>query len=104
MDTDFWCSAYELSSSIKTTFQHNGGTGMPVVAIDVTPSLFDILSRNCAWVTDDEAWRSIAGEFGSSVYASQVREAVAKKKAEGCTWMLLVGVREERVGILNLRT
>lgn len=76
---------------------------MHVVAVDISSSLFDALTRSAAWLTDEEAWRGLVGEFSSAGYAQQVRETVAKKKSEGNSWILLVGVKEERVGLLNLR-
>jgi len=93
--------AYDVSSDLKTTFQTPGG--MPVVALDISSPLFDALSRNAAWLTDEETWKGLVGEFSSAGYAQQVRETVAKKKSEGSSWILLVGVKEERVGLLSLR-
>ncbi|KIK54868.1 hypothetical protein GYMLUDRAFT_206162 [Collybiopsis luxurians FD-317 M1] len=93
--------AYDVSSDLKATFQ--SPNGMPVVAVDISSSLFDALTRNAAWLTDEEAWKTIVGEFSTAGYAQQVRDAVAKKKNEGNSWILLVGVKEERAGLLNLR-
>ncbi|KAJ3758340.1 kinase-like domain-containing protein [Lentinula raphanica] len=93
--------AYDVSSDLKATFQ--SPNGMPVVAVDISSSLFDALTRNASWLNDEEVWKSLVGEFSSSGYAQQVHEAVAKKKSEGNSWVLLVGVKEERAGLLNLR-
>ncbi|KAJ4467220.1 kinase-like domain-containing protein [Lentinula aciculospora] len=93
--------AFDVSSDLKATFQSSGG--MPVVAVDISSSLFDALTRNAAWLTDEELWKGLAGEFSNPGYALQVREAVAKKRSEGNSWVLLVGVKEERAGLLNLR-
>jgi len=97
----FHSLAYDVSSDLKATFQTPGG--MPVVALDISSPLFDALSRNAAWLTDEETWKGLVGEFSSAGYAQQVRETVAKKKSEGSSWILLVGVKEERVGLLSLR-
>ncbi|KAJ3727200.1 kinase-like domain-containing protein [Lentinula guzmanii] len=93
--------AYDVSSDLKATFQ--SPSGMPVVAVDISSSLFDTLTRNVSWLNDEEVWKGLVGEFSNTGYAQQVREAVAKKKTEGNSWVLLVGVREERAGLLNLR-
>ncbi|KAF5357565.1 hypothetical protein D9757_013020 [Collybiopsis confluens] len=93
--------AYDVSSDLKATFQ--SPNGMPVVAVDISSFLFDALTRNAGWLTDEDVWKSVVGEFSSAGYAQQVRDTVAKKKLEGNSWILLVGVKEERVGLLNLR-
>lgn len=93
--------AYDVSSDLKATFQSS--SGMPVVAVDISSSLFDSLTRNATWLVDEEVWKGLIGEFSNTGYAQQVREAVARKKSEGNSWVLLVGVKEERAGLLNLR-
>ncbi|KAF9065023.1 kinase-like domain-containing protein [Rhodocollybia butyracea] len=93
--------AYDVSSDLKATFQ--SPSGMPVVAVDISSSLFDALIRNSLWLVDEEVWKSLVGEFSSAGYAQQVREAIAKKKSEANCWLLLVSVKDERVGLLNLR-
>lgn len=80
----------------------------PMLAIDVPPSVFDALSRNDQWVTDDEVWRALIAELPTLQlgYANQVREAVEKKRNEfvsgtGCEFLLLFAVKEERAALLT---
>lgn len=79
-------------------------SGMPTVAVDVPPNMFDAMVRNASWVTDEEAWKPLMAAFPpqTSAYAHQVREAVAKRKAEGHHYVLLFAVREERIQLLDL--
>jgi len=92
--------AFETGVQVKSAVQ----AGMPVVAIDVPPTVLDSMIRSSAWITEDEAWRNLMPDFLPQhfVYASQVREAVAKRKAEGLHFILLFAVREERIHLLNL--
>lgn len=78
--------------------------GMPTVAVDVSPDLFDVMVRNSNWVTDEEAWKPLAAAFApqTSAYANQIRDAVAKRKAEGHRYVLLFAVKEDRVQLLDL--
>jgi translation initiation factor 2-alpha kinase 4 len=79
-------------------------TGMPTIAVDVSTDVFDAMIRNPNWVNDEEAWKSLAAAFPPqmSAYAHQVREAVTKRKNEGHHYLLLFGVRDERVQLLDL--
>lgn len=93
-------SAYEKGEQIKSAVQ----VGLPILAVDVPTSLYDAMTKNTIWITDDDAWRNIINSFAPShsAYAWQVREAVAKRKADGQIFLLLFAVREERVHLLNL--
>ena len=73
---------------------------MPIFAVDVPPNIFDALVRTSAWVTDDDAWRSILAGYptANNVYLHQLREAAAKRKG----YILLYALREERVQLLAL--
>lgn len=79
-------------------------SGMPTVAVDVPPDVFDSMVRNPSWVTDEEVWKPLAAAFPpqTSAYAHQIREAVAKRKTEGHRYVLLFAVREEKVQLLDL--
>ncbi|TFK64222.1 kinase-like protein [Pluteus cervinus] len=78
--------------------------GMPFIAVDVPPNVFEMMTRSSTWITDDEVWKGIVSAFppGSGPYAQQIREAVAKWKAEKKNWVILNAVREDRVQILSL--
>jgi translation initiation factor 2-alpha kinase 4 len=74
------------------------------LAVDVPPSVFDVLIKGADWVTEDETWKPIAANFpvGQAAYAQQVRDSAAKRKADGHAFILLLAVREERVGLIDL--
>ncbi|KAF9445879.1 Serine/threonine-protein kinase [Macrolepiota fuliginosa MF-IS2] len=92
--------AFDTTMGVRSSIQN----GMPTVAVDVLPDVFDTMVRNSNWVTDEEAWKPLAAAFSpqTAAYAHQVREAVAKRKAEGHRYVLLFAVREERVQLLSL--
>lgn len=92
--------AYEKGLQIKSAALN----GIPTLAIDVPTSLFDAMTNATGWITDDEAWRTIISSFAPShsAYASQVREAVEKRRIDGHPFLLLVAIREERIHLLPL--
>ncbi|KAJ6607583.1 kinase-like domain-containing protein [Mycena sp. CBHHK59/15] len=96
----FMDRAFETAVEIKSAVQ----AGMPTLAVDVLPAVFDSMIRSPAWLTDEEAWKSLATAFPAqqSAYAQQVREAAQKRRTEGHSFILLFAVREERVQLLNL--
>ncbi|KAJ7650439.1 kinase-like domain-containing protein [Roridomyces roridus] len=77
--------------------------GMPILAVDVLPAVFDSMVKSPAWLCDEEAWKALAAAFPpqQGAYAQQVREAVLKRKGEGHRYILLFAVREERVQLLK---
>lgn len=77
---------------------------MPIIAIDVPTSVFEELTRNTSWINDENAWKSVFASFPTqqSAYAYQVRDAVLKRRGEGCKFLLLFAVREERAFLLTL--
>ncbi|KAF8883813.1 hypothetical protein BD779DRAFT_1674349 [Infundibulicybe gibba] len=91
--------AFETSVQIKSAAQ----TGIPMLAVDVSPAVFDAMIKNSAWVNDEDAWKSISSGIPPqhSIYAQQIREAAAKRKTEGHPFILLFAVREERVQLLT---
>ncbi|KAG6890525.1 hypothetical protein C0995_007725 [Termitomyces sp. Mi166 len=92
--------AFETGAELKSAFQ----AGLPTLAVDVSPAVFEAMTRNSAWIVEEESWKSIVSVFPTShtAYAHQVREAILKRKAEGHRFMLLFAVREERVQLLNI--
>ncbi|KAF8060720.1 kinase-like domain-containing protein [Lyophyllum atratum] len=96
----FYDRAFETGVELKSAFQ----TGMPTLAVDVPPVVFDSMTRSSAWITEEEPWKSILLSFPTphTAYAHQLREAAAKRKAEGHRFLILFAVREERVQLLNL--
>lgn len=89
-----------MTQEVKTA----AANGLQTIGVDVPPVVFEALTRNSAWISDDDSWRPIASIFptGQSAYATQVRETVARRKADGNKFLLFYAVREDRVGILTL--
>jgi len=96
----FLDKAFEKAVAIKTSFQN----GMPVLAVDVTPTQFETMTRTSSWITEEEAWKSLAAMFQQPQmnYALTVREAAIKRKAEGHSYILLFAVREDRAQLLSI--
>jgi len=96
----FMDRAFETGLEIESDVQ----AGMPILAVDVLPAVFDAMIRSAAWLTDEEIWKAMAATFPVQqwAYAQQVREAVMKRKTEGHRYILLFAVREERVQLLKL--
>ncbi|TFY68401.1 hypothetical protein EVJ58_g1031 [Rhodofomes roseus] len=96
----FMDRAFEAALEVKQA----ATAGMPTLAVDVPTSVFDELSKNASWVTDDEAWKAISAmlpaQYGA--YTNQLREAVIKKKADGQKYILLFAVKDERISLLTL--
>ena len=74
-----------------------------MLAIDVTPPVFEAMARNDQWLTDDEVWRGVTADFPAQYvgYANQIREAVLERKEEGSPFVLLFSVKDEKVALLN---
>lgn len=75
---------------------------MPMLVVDIPPASLALLAKSSTWITDDDAWKSISGTFINHIYAQQVRDAVAKRKADGYPFILLYATREERATLLQL--
>ncbi|VDB92332.1 unnamed protein product [Peniophora sp. CBMAI 1063] len=92
--------AYSLAGEVRAA----ASQGMPLIAVDVSASTFDLLCRSTSWLGDEDAWKAVIASFPipNPVYALQIREAVNKRRAEGIRYILLFAVREERVHLLKL--
>ncbi|KAG6906507.1 hypothetical protein DXG01_013561 [Tephrocybe rancida] len=92
--------AFETGAELKSAFQ----AGLPTLAVDVSTTLFEAMTRNSAWIAEEEPWKAILSAFPTphTAYAHQVREAIVRRKAEGHRFLLLFAVRDERVQLLNL--
>ncbi|KAK2467467.1 hypothetical protein APHAL10511_000322 [Amanita phalloides] len=91
--------AFETGVQLKNSVQ----SGLPILAVDVPAAVFDAM-RSGSWTTDEDAWKNVLNHFPSqnTTYAQQVRDAVAKRRAEGHRFMILFAVKEERVQLLML--
>ncbi|KAG9310494.1 hypothetical protein JVU11DRAFT_9640, partial [Chiua virens] len=92
--------AYERGTNLKTAITN----GVPMLAIDVPGTVFDALVKSATWIHDDETWKPIVAAMPplQTTYAFQLRDAVAKRKAEGHPFIILYATREERIQILSL--
>ncbi|KAJ7432513.1 kinase-like domain-containing protein [Mycena galericulata] len=96
----FMDRAFETGLEIESGVQ----AGMPILAVDVLPAVFDAMIKSSTWLADEDVWKTLASAFPVQqwAYAQQVREAVVKRKAEGHRYILLFAVREERIQLLKL--
>ena len=94
------CLAFETGVQLKNAVQ----SGLPILAVDVPPLFFDSMARSGSWITDEEAWKIVLNTFPpqNTTYAQQIREAAAKRRAEGHRFLILFAVRDERVQLLTL--
>lgn len=72
--------------------------------MDVTTAVFDEMAKNSNWLNNDEALRAIAAGLPTqhAGYAHQIRDAVLKQNGEGQRYVLLYGIRQERIALLML--
>ncbi|KAI9461114.1 hypothetical protein HD554DRAFT_2206776 [Boletus coccyginus] len=92
--------SYERGAHLKAAITN----GVPMLAIDVPSAVFDTLVRSSNWIHDEDVWKTIVASMPAlqTAYASQLREAVAKRKAEGHPFVILYATREERIQVLSL--
>ncbi|KAF8625130.1 hypothetical protein AX15_005537 [Amanita polypyramis BW_CC] len=95
--------AFETGVQLKNSIQ----SGLPILAVDVPPMVFDAMARyqTGSWIADEEVWKMVLNTFPpqSSAYAQQIREAAARRRAEGHRFLILFAVRDERVQLLTLQ-
>lgn len=93
-------TAYERGAQLKAAITN----GVPMLAIDVPSTVFDVLVRSPNWIHDEDVWKPIVASMPAlqSAYAFQLRDAVAKRKAEGHSFIILYATREERIQVLSL--
>jgi translation initiation factor 2-alpha kinase 4 len=94
--------AFEKAETIKNALQ----TNMPILAVDISQAHFEAMLRSPAWITDEEAWKTMTTTYqnppGYPGYNYSIREAVQKRKSEGHAYILLFAVREDRAQLLAL--
>ncbi|BEI98202.1 hypothetical protein CcaverHIS631_0305010 [Cutaneotrichosporon cavernicola] len=93
----YYEKADEFAASVKST--------LPVIGVDLAPDLLSTMALETAWITDDEAWRTLtqpALPNSERGYAAEVRRAVVEhaKSTGGCVW--LFSVRDARGFLLQL--
>ena len=79
-------------------------SNVPIIAVDVNDSVFDQMTKSTAWITDENVWKTLVACFPTqqSSYAHQIREAVLRRKVDGCKFLILFAVKEERPFLLTL--
>ena len=79
-------------------------SNVPIIAVDVSEPVFEQMTRSVLWLTDENAWKALAAFFPTqqSSYAHQIRDAVLRRKAEGCKFLILFAVKEERPFLLTM--
>ncbi|KIY67256.1 Serine/threonine-protein kinase [Cylindrobasidium torrendii FP15055 ss-10] len=90
--------AHDLGVKVHKSLASN----IPMMVVDLTPACLATMTRSAAWITDDDAWKTVAPHFSSHTYAQQVRDAVAKRQEDGFQFLLLYATREERMTLLQL--
>lgn len=93
--------AFEFGVDLKNAMAQSN---VPIIAVDVSDSVFDQMTKSTAWLTDENAWKALVAHFptSQSSYAHQIREAVLRRKADGCRFLILFAVKEERPFLVNL--
>jgi eukaryotic translation initiation factor 2-alpha kinase 4 len=93
-------TAVEFRDALKDSIAQSS---MPLVALDVPITVFEEMSKNTNWIGDDTTWRLVLTGFPpqQSAYAHQIRDAVVKKKNDGCKFLILFAVKEERASLLT---
>ena len=96
------CLAFETSVQIKQAAQ----SGLPTLAVDVPGPTFEAMAKNAGWTREDdqETWKAVLASFPAQQtgYAYQIKDAIAKRREEGCKFILLFAVRGERVCLLDI--
>ncbi|OSC98901.1 Serine/threonine-protein kinase [Trametes coccinea BRFM310] len=91
--------AHDHSQALKTALP-----GIRTIAIDVPTTVFEDMIKNPSWLSNEEALRTIAtglpAQYGN--YAHQIKDAVQRQKTDGQRFVILYGIRQERIGLLTL--
>ena len=79
--------------------------GVPVVAMQVSAASFAAMIESPSWITDEDpdALRKVTMTFSApTLYAMQIREAIAKRKSDGHYYILLISLRDEKLHLMTL--
>ncbi|KAI8973080.1 Serine/threonine-protein kinase [Trametes punicea] len=91
--------AHDHSLALKNSLQ-----GVRTIAVDVPTTVFEDMAKNTNWLTSEEALRTIAAGLAAHYgnYAHQIRDAILRQKMDGQRYVLLYGIRQERIVLLTL--
>ncbi|KAI0083455.1 hypothetical protein BDY19DRAFT_998561 [Irpex rosettiformis] len=92
--------AVEFQDTLKNAVTQSG---IPIVAVDVPIPIFEEMSKNTSWINDENALKPLLTSMSAqqSIYVTQVRDAVLKKKGDDCKFVILFAVKEERASLLT---
>ena len=95
----FLTTAYDSASMLKSAMP-----GLRIVAVEVPTSVFDEMAKNANWLVSEEPLRTIAALLPThqSGYPQQVRDAILRIKTDGQRYVLLYGIRQDRIALLSL--
>ncbi|ORX40873.1 kinase-like domain-containing protein [Kockovaella imperatae] len=95
--TVYYDKASEFAESTRST--------LPIVGVDLAPSILAQMALESSWLSDEEAWRTLLAPFSTADrrYVESIRDAIVdiKSKSEGDGWLWLFGVRDNKVGGLH---
>lgn len=95
----------EKAQELQNAVRQACSSGIQILAVDVPPSAFNAMTSGIAWLSDDDAWKTVLAAFPKeqAAHAAQVREEFLAKKNMGHKLVLLLSVRDDRVFLFNLR-
>ena len=95
------CIAFDFGASLRDAVTQNN---IPTIGIDVPPNVFSEMKKSTDWLTDDDAFKILVASFPTpqTAYASQIREAIMKRKAAGVMFVIIYAIREEQGFVLKL--
>lgn len=94
----YYEKAADFATSVKST--------LPVIGVDLSAEMLGAMTLDAGWVRDDEQWRAITHPQLSTSerrYADQVRDAVREHAAASGGPVWLLGLREARGFLLQLK-
>ncbi|TFK91310.1 Serine/threonine-protein kinase [Polyporus arcularius HHB13444] len=91
--------AYDSAAALK-----NALSTVRTIAVEVSTAVFDEMAKNTNWLTSEDALRTISAGLPTqhAGYAQQIRDAVLRQKADGHRYVLLYGIRQDRIALLTL--
>ncbi|KAG8745969.1 hypothetical protein FRC10_006532 [Ceratobasidium sp. 414] len=95
----------EKAQDLQNAVREASSAGIQVLAADIPPTAFNAMTSGTAWLSDEDAWKTVLAAFpkDQTSHAVQVREEFVKKKAQGHKLLLLLSVRDDRVFLFTLR-
>lgn len=92
-------AAYDSAAALKSVLPT-----VRTIAVEVSTAVFDEMAKNSNWLTNDEALRTLSAGLPTqhAGYAQQIRDAILRQKADGHRYVLLYGIRQDRIALLTL--